>query len=89
VISELLARSIHKLKDKDPPAAKCGDPLVKRVQKRSASFCKEKKMNSPLNKGRCRKAEGIFFISGMINIFYELSGLEIIRPLKIKLVYRA
>jgi len=26
-------RSIHKLKDKDPPAAQCGDPLVKRVQK--------------------------------------------------------
>jgi len=32
------ARSINKLKDKDPPAAKCGDPLVKGVQKRSASF---------------------------------------------------
>jgi|GEM_PF-5876060 len=63
----MLARSIHKLKGKDPPAAQCGDPLVKWVQK-------EKKMNPPLNKGRCRQAEGIIFLSGMINIFYELSG---------------
>jgi|GEM_PF-2837291 len=39
--SIIIARSIHKLKDKDPPAAQSGDPLVKRVQKRSASFCKE------------------------------------------------
>jgi hypothetical protein len=37
-------------------------------------FLQREKMNSPLNKGRCRQAEGIFFLSGMINIFNEYPG---------------